>query len=732
MPSGELLGIFYFYISIYMPYYIQPSISRLSCIGNSLSSIQASLSSLDTSVYALSARINTTYGYAKNQSEFTALLADSSIQNIKLTANITVTTSIYIAPGKIIDPDGYKFIKGTGGSIRFDCVVAAGRYQIFQGFNTGGIIGPFGGVAFPEWWGLQTNRHDIAINAAIQSSGAIALVSNGYQGITISLAAYPYYIARPIDLRNSKCELIGQGSGSTSLISTSAWKNDETLHWETALVTTPVSGLPAGSPIAEWQENPVAGSNGNHSALIWMGSKNGHVGSTGRAMFSRVKGLYLNCGPARSANPLRHISGISSLGWIEEQSYVDDIVVTEFSGFGIGFPPHRNASDQSVVSPVVNYLRCTNMWITGGRSRMAMGIYTTQWCNNIEFSDVTIDCTLDKSVSSEYAAVGGGDPTIYPAPAEILDYMWIGVVAAGQSTFNRFHFEGMCIGYWCPNTDISNVIIDGANFLAMMDIANGAVYSYDGRSAQPITSSTVLTSNGTNPANNATITIGDVATGGKVYTFKTTLTPAEGEVFIGSNATTTMANLAAAINRTAGDGTLYKAAAAHSLVRSVVTGLTMTITSMAYVSSAFIPSTQTSTTSGTLSFGSTIDMVEKPPAGNTNYFRYSCGVLIAGATEISDNPGYTGSNPRASVTVTGLVGQGVSYILRDASFGQNLTAYGNGQFPYVANQKLSFYSRGSSYYRNTTFPWEGWAIYDSATHTPANTPERTFFVGPVY
>jgi hypothetical protein len=67
---------------------------------------------------------------------------------------------------------------------------------------------------------------------------------------------------------------------------------------------------------------------------------------------------------------------------------------------------------------------------------------------------------------------------------------------------------------------------------------------------------------GSNPANNNTITIGST-----VYTFKTTLTPADGEVLIGSAADDTALNLAHAINATGGTpGTDYQVAAAHPSV----------------------------------------------------------------------------------------------------------------------------------------------------------------------
>lgn len=57
------------------------------------------------------------------------------------------------------------------------------------------------------------------------------------------------------------------------------------------------------------------------------------------------------------------------------------------------------------------------------------------------------------------------------------------------------------------------------------------------------------------PLDTETVTIG-----GKVYTFQTVLTNVNGNVLIGASATTAMANLASAINLTAGAGTTYATA----------------------------------------------------------------------------------------------------------------------------------------------------------------------------
>lgn len=74
-----------------------------------------------------------------------------------------------------------------------------------------------------------------------------------------------------------------------------------------------------------------------------------------------------------------------------------------------------------------------------------------------------------------------------------------------------------------------------------------------------------LDASGGNFVNNDTVTIG-VGAGSKVYTFKTALTPTEGEVLLGGTATISIQNLVYAITHTGTPGTDYDCAAAHTQV----------------------------------------------------------------------------------------------------------------------------------------------------------------------
>ena len=72
-----------------------------------------------------------------------------------------------------------------------------------------------------------------------------------------------------------------------------------------------------------------------------------------------------------------------------------------------------------------------------------------------------------------------------------------------------------------------------------------------------------LTSTGTIPADGDTVTIGD-----KVYTFKTALTPTEGQVLINASAANALINLGRAINHSGTPGTDYSVAAANAYVEA--------------------------------------------------------------------------------------------------------------------------------------------------------------------
>lgn len=96
---------------------------------------------------------------------------------------------------------------------------------------------------------------------------------------------------------------------------------------------------------------------------------------------------------------------------------------------------------------------------------------------------------------------------------------------------------------------------DGVTYGSALTTTGVYEVSYAGESVDH----PILTSDNTAPADGSTVTLGN-----KTYTFKTTLTPTEGEVLINSTADAALLNLIRAINHTGTPDTDYKCAAAHT------------------------------------------------------------------------------------------------------------------------------------------------------------------------
>ncbi len=84
-----------------------------------------------------------------------------------------------------------------------------------------------------------------------------------------------------------------------------------------------------------------------------------------------------------------------------------------------------------------------------------------------------------------------------------------------------------------------------------------------------------ITSDGTIPSDGDTVTIGN-----KTYTFKSALTPTEGEVLIAGSAAAAMTNLMRAITYTGTPNTDYKCAAHHTQVNASYDSLVVTVVSL--------------------------------------------------------------------------------------------------------------------------------------------------------
>jgi hypothetical protein len=398
------------------------------------------------------------------QAQLQAAFAETDALTIYVRKDIELDDVLTMGANKTLVMDDYRFSQsGDGGGLILMGVVVADRKQIFSGFAAGEISGSFGQEAvFPEWWGLVDNLHDVAINCAVQAG---RLVSSGF-GLKVSLAARVYDVSAPIDLSGKAITLEGAGSNLTYLRATTAWAPT----WIKAEVWG-ASGDPA-----------------NHAALIWIGSDlNQGSNSSYR---TKVKGMEIQCYNAsfkHRAGSLLRVSGISSKGYVEECSVITDIVVTNASGFGIGFCRHKS-SGGAFSAAIINGLDISSCWIIGATFSDFYGMYFSQWTNNCTVRNVTVDIGLAKSISSQYGVVVASDTssegtTIYPVPAWICTYPHTAIYAAGYITFTDIHIEGAVVGIFIPETGgASNVVATNIKAYGMMDRARSAVYELDGKS----------------------------------------------------------------------------------------------------------------------------------------------------------------------------------------------------------------------------------------------------------
>lgn len=419
-------------------------------------------------------------------SQLKAELVNPATTRIILGSDILVTENLVIPFGKVIIFNGRRLVESSSQTISFRGVVVAGREQIFEGWEPGDITGWFGtDKVFPEWWGLvgstyADGRHDLAIMCAAKCfEGA---VSN-----KVSLGHGDYWIAKPIDLRGTRCRLEGAGSGSTylkasSLFQPPAWEDCYQFEWtktfgQTTFTTVGDSSgvvqTPAGGTTefrvgrkAKMSGSSVGGYNGEwtivsvtdhdtltlnstfsqvatgtltpvtldsvmdsgvecHSSLIWMGGTG--YGST-QSFFTGVEGVAIDGWYATSKFPLKRISGISWTGFVEELSPIRDICIVNFSGFGIG------GSHPSSVN-TINGVSIDTFFFSNATRRGAIPIFMGGHAGVVSIKSGTIDVRVGKA-QTEFADVPVAYPTTWPQ---------FGVLAAGAHTVvENVHFEGMC------------------------------------------------------------------------------------------------------------------------------------------------------------------------------------------------------------------------------------------------------------------------------------------------
>ncbi len=352
---------------------------------------------------------------SNNKQQITTLhdIVSSLNTRIELYSDVLIDVNLIIPKTTTIAFNGFKFIKNASKiRITYNGNIEAGRYQIFSGFDAGEIRGNFNSQEiYPEWWGLVDNKHQDAINAAIRSR-----LDTQSPGNIISLAAGEYYISAPIDLIGSYSVLQGAGAGRTKITASDAFP------W----------------PLSAYYDNAIFGPS-SHTAMIWMGgnySQEALKSEYYQTFNTGVKGITLNAfyatwqygGPSKG----KFVSGISSQGYIEENSFIHNVNVNYAGGFGFGFAPISNAT------PIVlNGLEIRDFWITGPISVSSIPIYLPETTNNAIVEMGTIDMRLDKSISVVNSALNI-PPSYFPEIAIQVD--------GGKTYISNIHIEGTTIG----------------------------------------------------------------------------------------------------------------------------------------------------------------------------------------------------------------------------------------------------------------------------------------------
>lgn len=365
----------------------------------------------------------------------------SKVDYLELDKDVYVDTTLEIPKGKEINPKKFKFY-AKGGIIVVHGSIEAGRRQIFVDFKERGVLGFFPEV-FPEWWGLEPNANEKAINCALKAG------FRNYSGNKVSLAAGNYIISSTIDMRGCISQLVGAGSGATNINASDNF-----------------------SP--EWEETDfyLWGKGAVHASLILIGSKNA---ADGQSFRGGIKNLSVSGYSACKKWPERRISIISSTGYVEENHIIEDVLLSGFSGFGVGFYSPNSIS-------TVNGLHLRNFWITTSFSRGAVPIFLPKHSVVAQIECGTIDCRTHGEYTEFWNTIPGTTK-----PQLTYDWAQFGIIVEGDAVINNLHIEGVGIGINVVSGDKSNsVSISNVNGWILMD-QNMRYYNDPTRVGGPVT-----------------------------------------------------------------------------------------------------------------------------------------------------------------------------------------------------------------------------------------------------
>jgi hypothetical protein len=458
--------------------------------------------------------------------ELQAAIALAGNTIVTLGADISITAAIEVPSGMTLRFGQYKFVQTGTYAVLIYGTVQDGRHQIFEDFLEGEIRGTFGhGMVLPEWWGLTgtdstDGQHDIAINCAIKAG-----VYGNHQ-TTALLDARTYYVQRPLDLRGTRNRLKGAGQSSTYIRSTPQFEPDEwewsSIHQDclptgiasvtsiadggggTSVLTTAAGGTTelyvdqsitlSSATVGGYNGTWVISAITDHQTVTivkaWLGNATAtltpvtldnqmetgadsassviYIGGTtddsdGTTFMTAVEGVYVDATDATIANPLKRISAISWTNWVEEGSYVRDVIIHGYSGFGIG-------GESVTGTSVINYLEITHFHMGAGLRRGALPIFIPLHAINVRINTGTINCTVPQTHTR--AAV---EPMDY-----IYEWCQFGLLLAGAHTVvEGVHVEGVGNAFHIYTGDIGgiSVTLTGCDHSSLMD--RGMVYTED-------------------------------------------------------------------------------------------------------------------------------------------------------------------------------------------------------------------------------------------------------------
>lgn len=236
---------------------------------------------------------------------------------------------------------------------------------------------------------------------------------------------------------------------------------------------------------------------------------------------------------------------------------------------------------------------------------MAVG-RTTDLDNMATTTFTVTSVTKDSPGAGQITVVGTyTSATTHTAPAQQVTVLEVPGENAAWSRLHRI----TSTAFWCARNGADSFAMWLTSFSKIARTMCPTLTWAPKITTQPEAATTTfakatLTSDATAPSDGDTVTLG-VGAGEKVYTFKTSLTPTEGEVLINTTAANALINLARAVNHTGTPDTDYKCAAAHTQVAAgTPTATTLLFTSLTVGTT---PNTYKSEETSThLSFGGTV------------------------------------------------------------------------------------------------------------------------------